>query len=285
MDDSFFIRSPSLLSRANSRRSHTPSPHLNRSYSRSADMIDSLKRSISRKGATSSSPVETPNITLSKLMSHNHTNTTNVSGDLSRNTSRRSTTPIIFSQSKTRKKPHQVEKRLECSLEELCFGATKKVKIKRDVISDAGIIVQEEETLHINVKPSWRKGTTIIFEGKGDEKPGYLPADIIFLIDEKRHALFKRVGDDLELGVEISLLNALVGCSITLPLLGGKKMFLRVDDVMYPGYEKVIQDQGMPMSNECGKRGDLRLKFIVNFPNKLSDDKCIKICNILETCF
>ncbi|XP_021865000.2 uncharacterized protein [Spinacia oleracea] len=285
MDDSFFVRSPSLFSHTVSRRSQTPSPYLHRNHSRSPDIIDSNRRNTSRNGAISSSPTETPISSFSKLTSHNHSNTPFVSGDLSKSTSRRSTTPIIFSQSTTRKKPQHVEKRLECSLEELCFGGIKKIKITRDVISDIGIIVQEEETLHINVKPGWRKGTTIKFEGKGDNKLGYLPGDIVITIDEKKHPLFKRVGDDLELGVEVPFLKALVGCNITLPLLGGKNMFFRVDDVIYPGYEKVIQDQGMPKSNVCGQRGDLRLKFIVHFPLNLSKDKCIKVCNILETCF
>ncbi|KAL2904655.1 DnaJ-like protein subfamily B member 13 [Bienertia sinuspersici] len=252
-------------------------------------MKDVLKRSTSRKIATSPSPRERNHNkgSFSKLLSGNNLNTPNSNGngngngieDMSRSTTHRSTTPIIFSQSKTRRKPQQhVEKTLECSLEELCFGAIKKIKITRDVISDAGIIVQEEETLQINVKPGWRKGTTITFEGKGDEKPSYLPADIVFLIEEKRHPLFKRVGDDLELGVEIPLLKALVGCTITLPLLGGEKMVMKIDDVIHPGYEKIIPNQGMPKYMEEAQRGrgHLRLKFIVNFPLNLSDDKRAK---------
>jgi len=42
------------------------------------------------------------------------------------------------------------------------------------------------QILKIEVKSRWRKGTKITFEGVGDEKPGYLPADIVFLIDEKK---------------------------------------------------------------------------------------------------
>lgn len=61
------------------------------------------------------------------------------------------------------------------------------------------------------------------FEGKGDEKPGYLPTDIIFVIEEKKHPLFRRKDDDLEIVVEIPLLKALTGCSLSVPLLGGGK--------------------------------------------------------------
>ena len=76
-------------------------------------------------------------------------------------------------------------------------------------------------------------------------------------MDEKRHLIFKREGDDLELGVEVPLVQALTGCStITVPILGG----------LYPGYEKLFPGQGMPKPKEQGLRGDLRLKFLVNFP-------------------
>ena len=65
--------------------------------------------------------------------------------------------------------------------------------------------------MKIEVKPGWRKGTKITFEGVGDEKPGYLPADIVFLIDEKKHPLFRREGNDL-----IETLNGVTGYACTL---------------------------------------------------------------------
>lgn len=146
------------------------------------------------------------------------------------------------------------------------------------------MIIQEEEILKIQVKPGWRKGTKVTFEGKGDEKPGYLPADIIFMIDEGRHPLFKREGDDLEIGVEIPLVSALTGCSIPIPLLGGEKMTLSFDDIIYPGYEKIIPGQGMPYLKDQGRRGDLRIKFLVEFPIDLGDEQRAEAYRILQEC-
>ncbi|XP_048443303.1 dnaJ homolog subfamily B member 13-like [Pyrus x bretschneideri] len=147
------------------------------------------------------------------------------------------------------------------------------------------IIVQEEETLKINVQPGWRKGTKITFEAKGDEKPGYLPADILFLIDEKRHHLFKRSGrDDLEIAVEIPLADALGGCSFPVPLLGGDKMTLSFDDIIYHGYVKVIPGQGMPKLKDPTARGDLRITCLVKFPTHVSDEKRAEAVEILQDC-
>ncbi|KAG2705355.1 hypothetical protein I3760_05G049300 [Carya illinoinensis] len=293
-DDTFFTRHASLFSSSSSRRSKTPTPS-SRSSSRSSSRRCTTppSRSMSRRG---SSDTEIPTLLFSRNSRRTSSETeasllgkissieTEKPPSLTRDTSRRGTTPIIFSQSAARRKPPPVEMKLECTLEELCEGCLKKIKITRDAITNTGMIIQEEEILKIQVKPGWKKGTKVTFEGKGDEKPGYLPADIIFVIEERNHPLFTTEGFDLEIGVEIPLVNALTGCSIPIPLLGGEKMTLSFDDIIYPGYEKVIRGQGMPNPKEPGRRGDLRIKFLVEFPTELSDEQRAQASKILHDC-
>ncbi|CAN1240465.1 DnaJ homolog subfamily B member 13 [Linum grandiflorum] len=208
----------------------------------------------------------------------------------SRNPSERSTTPIMFSNSTGRKvKPPPVQKNLDCTLEELFYGCTKKVKVTRDVLTDRGYIcpkqiVQEEEILSIEVKPGWRKGTKITFEGMGNERPGAEPADVTFVIAEKRHSLFRREGDDLEIAVEIPLVQALTGCDISIPLMSetGETMNLMIQDVIYPGYKKVIPGQGMPKSKHINMRGNLKVTFLVEFPDELTEEQRSQVVSILE---
>ncbi|KHN05249.1 DnaJ like subfamily B member 13 [Glycine soja] len=200
---------------------------------------------------------------------------------LSSNLSCRLTTPIMFSQITTRRKPLEVERKLHCTLENLCFGCIKKIKVTKDLIKYLGVIIQEEEILKIEVKPGWRKGTKITFEGVGDEKPGHLLTDIVFLI----HPLFRREGNDLEICVEITLVNALTGCSISIPLLGGENTGLSFENnVIYPGYEKVIKGQGMPNPKNNGIRDDLQVKFFIEFPTELSEEQRKKVASILQDC-
>ncbi|CAN1240467.1 DnaJ homolog subfamily B member 13 [Linum grandiflorum] len=204
---------------------------------------------------------------------------------LSTNPSERSTTPIMFSNSTGRKvKPPPVQKNLDCTLEELFYGCTKKVKVTRDVLTDRGQIVQEEEILSIEVKPGWRKGTKITFEGMGNERPGAEPADVTFVIAEKRHSLFRREGDDLEIAVEIPLVQALTGCDISIPLMSetGETMNLMIQDVIYPGYKKVIPGQGMPKSKHINMRGNLKVTFLVEFPDELTEEQRSQVVSILE---
>ncbi|KAG2703668.1 hypothetical protein I3760_06G148600 [Carya illinoinensis] len=299
-DDNMFFthRTDSSFSRSGSRRrSKTPTPSPRSSTNNSSRRCTTPQsRSTSSSTRRGSSQTEFPTFsrnasrrsnseTEASLLENMSSLETEKPPSLSRNTSRRSSsTPIIFSQSTAKRKPPPVEKKLHCTLEELCQGCLKMIKITRDAINNDGMIIQEEEILKIQVKPGWRKGTKVTFEGKGDEKPGYLPADIIFMIDEGRHPLFKREGDDLEIGVEIPLVSALTGCSIPIPLLGGEKMTLSFDDIIYPGYEKIIPGQGMPYLKDQGRRGDLRIKFLVEFPIDLGDEQRAEAYRILQEC-
>ncbi|KAL7246239.1 hypothetical protein ACSBR2_001377 [Camellia fascicularis] len=266
----------SSLSRSTSRRSRTPTPVV---------AAGRLLKSISRKNGNRTASPEGGS--LSRSSSRNDSTTTvpaGGGGSLSRSVSNRKIlTPIMYSNSTGLIKPPAIEKNLECTLEEFCFGSVKKIMITRDVITSNGQTVKEdEEMLTIKVKPGWKKGTKITFEGMGNETPGTDPADIIFVIGEKRHPLFRREGDDLELGVEIPLVKALTGCNISVPLLGGEKMNLMMDDIIQPGYEKIIAGQGMPKPNEEGNRGNLIIKFLVQFPTELTDEQRANVLQILQ---
>ncbi|XP_057795732.1 uncharacterized protein LOC131011864 [Salvia miltiorrhiza] len=226
---------------------------------------------------------------LSRSLSHKESTRGAAVGGLthtfSRSTSRGIAAPIIFSNSSGLIKPAAMEKQLECTLEELCFGCIKKVAIKRDAVKGNGQIVEEDEIVTIKVEPGWRRGTKITFEGKGNQMPGTEAADVVFVIAEKEHSLFKRQEDDLQLGVEIMLVDALTGCALLLPLLGGETTSLRIEDVVHPGYVKTIQGQGMPKQHEPGTRGDLIVNISAKFPETLTQEQRSTAATILQqTC-
>lgn len=139
-----------------------------------------------------------------------------------------------------------------------------------------------EEILKIDIEPGWKKGTKITFPGKGNQVLGATPADLIFVVDEKPHALFKRVGHDLILVQKISLLNALVGMTLNLTTLNGRHITIQVTDIVKPGYEIVVPNEGMPITKEPSKKGNLRIKFDVMFPSKLTTQQKCDLRRILS---
>ncbi|KAL8244345.1 hypothetical protein R6Q59_010603 [Mikania micrantha] len=202
--------------------------------------------------------------------------------------SKRTSSTIIYSNANGLQKPPDVVKRLECTLDELCFGSVKKINIKRDVVTSEGQIMQEDEVLTIEVKPGWKKGTKVTFEGMGDKTSGACAADITFVIDEKQHPVFKRNGDDLDVTIELPLVEALTGCTLIVPCLGGQESCLKINDIITPGYRITIPGQGMTLNKEDQEevtRGNLNIKFSVKFPqhlNKEQRSECFKI--LQDTC-
>ena len=54
-----------------------------------------------------------------------------------------------------------------------------------------------DKILTITVKPGWKAGTKITFPKEGDQGPNTVPADIVFILKDKPHPRFERVGNDL----------------------------------------------------------------------------------------
>ncbi|KAI3996169.1 hypothetical protein MKX01_022663 [Papaver californicum] len=160
--------------------------------------------------------------------------------------------------------------KLPCSLEELYTGSTRKMKISRNVVDANGRLVPESEILTIDVKPGWKKGTKITFPDKGNEQANQLPADLVFVIDEKPHELYKRDGNDLIVSQKVSIAEVLAGMTVNVSTLDGRNLSIPISDVVSPGYELVVSQEGMPIVREPKKRGNLRIVFEVMFPSRLT---------------
>lgn len=132
---------------------------------------------------------------------------------------------------------------------------------------------QETEILTIVVKPGWKKGTKIKFPDKGNEQVNQLPADLVFVIDEKPHDLFKRDGNDLMTSTSVTLAEAIGGTTVSVDTLDGRNVSVGVTEIVSPGYELVVPGEGMPIAKEPRTRGDLRIKFDVQFPTRLTTDQ------------
>lgn len=64
-----------------------------------------------------------------------------------------------------------------------------------------------------------KDGQRITFHGEGDQEPGLEPGDVIIVLDQKEHAVFKRRGDDLIMKMNLKLVEALCGFKKTVETL------------------------------------------------------------------
>ena len=172
---------------------------------------------------------------------------------------------------------------LRLTLEELYSGCVKKLKITRKVLNSDGRTTRpEQKVVEVPVACGWKAGTKVTFEKHGDEGPNVIPADVVFVVEEKPHAIFERQGNNLIHKANITLKEALTGGEYFLKTLDDRKIKIPFSSVVQPGSSQIVSGEGMPISKTGGRqKGDLVLKFNVVFPDKLSEEQKQKIKSIL----
>lgn len=161
----------------------------------------------------------------------------------------------------------------------------------------------------VTIKPGWKAGTKVRFDGLGTELRNGPAADVVcesspallggpsvasaslltfplslsssfpVVIEEKPHPIYTRADMDLSISLPLTLLEALTNdgnLKRTVTLLDGTTVAVPVPRaVVQPGKETRIPERGMPISKASSvkRRGDLVVKWTVTLPEKLSDEK------------
>lgn len=158
------------------------------------------------------------------------------------------------------RKAAPIQHDLNVSLEDLFTGSTKRVRITKKVTDASGRTTQVAATKEISIKPGWKDGTKITYEREGDEAPGVIPADIIFVIKGSPHPVFTRDGDDLNAIVDVSLEDAMRGVNTSIKTLDNRTLPIREKSVT-PQTVKVFHGEGM-MNNKVSFRCLRSLPFL-----------------------
>jgi len=177
--------------------------------------------------------------------------------------------------------PSTVEKPLALTLEELFKGCHKKMKIKRKAYDEVtGKRTNQDKILEMDIKPGLKKGSKIKFKGVGDQEEGG-QQDLHFIIEEKKHPLFTRDGDDIILTLELDLKEALTGWNRTVTTIDGKNISIEKAGPTQPGSSDSYPSLGMPLSKKPNERGQFVVKYNVKFPSTLTPEQKRKLKEIL----
>ncbi|RDW89600.1 hypothetical protein BP6252_01632 [Coleophoma cylindrospora] len=174
-----------------------------------------------------------------------------------------------------------VERPLPLTLEELYKGVHKKMKIKRKTFDEAtGVRTTQDKVLEMDIKPGLKKGSKIKFKGVGDQEEGG-QQDLHFVVEEKKHPLFTRDGDDIILNIDLDLKEALTGWKRTVTTIDGKSINIEKGGPTQPGSSDSYPNLGMPLSKKPDTRGNFIVKYNVKFPTTLTPEQKRKLKEIL----
>lgn len=149
-----------------------------------------------------------------------------------------------------------------------CNGSGKEVSDKVQKIRDKKI-------LEVPIYKGISDGKQIKFVEESDENPGLLPGDVIFILKEKKHDIFKRQNEDLLITQTINVCDALCGTQFTVKHLDNRELLIKTQDgkIIKPGEIMCIENEGMPIEGSPFVKGKLYIIFNIIFPlsNSLSE--------------
>nr|DAD26223.1 TPA_asm: hypothetical protein HUJ06_027691 [Nelumbo nucifera] len=77
--------------------------------------------------------------------------------------------------------------------------------------------------------------------------------------------------------------KALTGYTVQLTTLDGRNLTIPINSVISPSYEEVVKGEGMPIPKEPSKKGNLRIKFNIKFPSRLTSEQKTGIKRLLTS--
>jgi molecular chaperone DnaJ len=131
--------------------------------------------------------------------------------------------------------------------------------------------VQVKRNINLKIPPGVDNGSQLRLRGEGEAgELGGPPGDLFVVIHVKEHELFKREGKHLFCEVPISFVQAALGDTVKIPVLGDEETHeLEVPQGTQPGDILSVPGKGMPDLSRK-QRGQLLVKLNIKIPEKLS---------------
>ena len=134
----------------------------------------------------------------------------------------------------------------------------------------------------VNIPAGVHDGSRIRLAGKGEPSPnGGPPGDLYVITRVTPSPVFKQKGENLEVEVPITVVEALRGGEIEVPTLAGKKR-LRVAPGTRHGTVQRLRGEGPPRLSGKGN-GDIHYRFVIELPSELDESQQKAVDALAET--
>lgn len=116
--------------------------------------------------------------------------------------------------------------------------------------------------------PGVASGSTNRIVGEGDSVDGKSRGDIVVKVNQKKHGVFTRKGQNLSCPIQVTLKQSLLGFKEELKHLDGRTVQVSSSGITNPGDVIVVENEGIPRGH-----GNLEVHVDVKFPGSLSPEQ------------
>lgn len=177
-------------------------------------------------------------------------------------------------------KPPPIIKKIEISLEDAYNGVNFPIEIDRWIMV-GNEKKNEKEKIYVNIQKGTDNGEIKIVRDKGHIINDTLKGDVkVFIKINDNESELKRQGLNLLCEKKVTLKEALCGFLFEIKHLNGKTYNIKHDkgNIIPPNFVKQITGLGMERNNV---KGNLIIRFIIEFPKKLTIEQIDKLEKIL----
>jgi len=125
--------------------------------------------------------------------------------------------------------------------------------------------IMKEKTVQISLKNGFGSGIKMQLEGKGNQINN-IKTDLVVVINELEHPIFKRRHSDLIVEIKLKLYQALFGFDKIIEHLDGRKLHIHHTGKTNYGTIRKIQGEGL-VDLRTKQKGDLVIKFTFDLPS------------------
>jgi molecular chaperone DnaJ len=159
-----------------------------------------------------------------------------------------------------------IQLQTQINLEDAYYG--------KELLANIRLPSGREQTVNIKVPQGIHEGTTLRLSGMGDDSVAGLPrGDILLSVHILDHSKFKRQGDDLLLEHEITAVEAMIGTTIVVTGLDGKRLETAIPAGIQVDSILSLSGHGMPNFNDPSRKGRLLIKIKIRIPNLTEEQK------------
>jgi molecular chaperone DnaJ len=152
-----------------------------------------------------------------------------------------------------------------------CLGSGRRIETRCSECGGAGRVL-EERTLEVDIPAGIHDGQQIRLSGEGHAGTlGARAGDVYVQVRVKPDPRFVREGNDVFSTVDLTMTQAALGATVTIPTLHGDTE-LEFPPGTQPGQVVVLRGRGMPVLQGFG-RGDHRVLVNVVVPRNLSEEQ------------